>query len=111
MNGISKYILKKMKERRPDDTIYQLAKRCLIPDGTMRNMLNAPNAWVQATYLMRICADLGISMASAILAEDTEYDKDKELNHWKEKFFQTDNEKTKLTEENKKLKAALKELL
>lgn len=111
MNETTKYILDKMKERRPDDTIYQLAKRCGITDGTMRNMVKAKNAWIQAQYLMRICADLGISMESALLCQEIEYDKDKELNEWKKKFFDADNERKVLKKENGKLRAANRKLL
>jgi len=108
----AEYILKEFKKRFPDGTDYELAKGSNINRGTLHNMFyKSKTGFSTAHLLMRIAGYLGISMESILLCKSTEYDKDKEINYWKEKYFKAENEIKKLTEKEVAKRKAIKELL
>lgn len=105
MNEISKYLLKKIKERRPDDTLYALAKRIGMNRGTIHNSFKSRFAWAQCENLFRICSDIGVSMEEVLLREEIH-----KKNDWKEKYFESERKYKELESKYKKLKSDLKNL-
>lgn len=106
------YILKEFRKRFPDGTDYELAKGSNINRGTLHNMLyKSKTGFSTAHLLMGIAAYLGISMESILLCRTTEYDRDKELNYWKEKYYKAENEIKELKDKEIKKRKAIKELL
>ena len=37
--------------------------------------------------LIRLCADIGINPESVLALEDVDYDRDREMNYWKQRCF------------------------
>lgn len=111
MNEISKYLLRKRKERRPDDTDHAQAKRIGMSPGILYRMYKSPGAWKQAAYLMMICADIGIDIVSALTQSDSKNDKDKDLNYWKERTFKAESETAKYKKQIQELQTKIGKML
>lgn len=106
MNEISKYLLNKIKERRPDDTLYALAKRTGINRGTIHNTFKSEYAWAQAENLMKICSDIGITMEEALLCSKIQLPED----YWKQKYFKSEQQRKEIETKYSDLKSKLKKL-
>lgn len=104
----AEYILKRMSDKNPSDNLFQLAKRINVSDGTLYNLFyKYKNPFQRGSLLIRICADLGINPESVLSQENIKYDRDKELNYWKDKCFKAEEE---LRLEKEKSKSVLKML-
>ncbi len=108
-NDYGKYIWKIMQKRRPDDTLYALAKRINVRPNTLYKQFRWNSPFSQAILLMRICSDLGISMEEVILMEPVKDSGSKEAEKWKEKYFQAEKEKTELKKQLDKISGILKD--
>lgn len=110
-NPEAEYILKKMRERNPHDTVYGLSLRARITRSTLYNILyRSKNPFQVCNYLRRICADLGISMESVLIQSDTPYDRDKELNYWKDKYFAAERSREEMYQRIEELRKSFEEL-
>lgn len=108
MNSISKYLLDKIHERRPGDSMYALSKRTGINTSVLATVFKAPKAWSQCVNLHRICNDIGISMEEAVLQKkiSSEEKYGKLMKLYNEKCIELEVSNDKI----KKLQNAIKEL-
>jgi len=104
----AKYILDRMYKRNTADSSYQLAQRTKIYRGTLQNMFyKHRQPFRSAHLLMNIAADLGTTMEAILTQSESKYDKDKELNYWKERCFKSED---KLKALEKKVKESVDKL-
>jgi len=108
-NSITNYIIKKMFERRPDDTLYALAKRTNLTEATLYKTFNSPFAWRQCEVLIRLCGDIGITLEEAIL--QTKKNDDKKFEEMKDKYYKLLSDYENKEKELKEFKKKLKNLL
>lgn len=110
MNDISSYIIKIWKKRYPNDTMYQFSKRLGIDQATLSRMFKAKGAFKQAQYLLQIADDLGVSIESLLTQKETPYDKDAEINLWKNKYFEAENRNVETAKKLKEVLGHIKKL-
>ena len=83
--------------------MYQFSKRLGIDQATLSRMFKAKGAFKQAQYLLQIADDLGVSIESLLTQKETPYDKDAEINLWKNKYFEAEIKFGKLEKQIKDL--------
>lgn len=97
-----------MKKKDPTDNLYQLAKRIHVNGGTIDNLFyKRKNPFQRSSLLVRICADLGLNPESVLSLEEIKYDRDKEINYWKDRCFKAEYD---LKHERDKRKSIVKML-
>jgi len=100
----AEYFLKLLQKKDPEHgALYRVSKRTGIHRGTLHNsMYKRKQPFKQAHILMLLAADIGVSPESILSQTETDYDRDKELNHWKERTFKAESELKKYKQEVKK---------